>query len=144
MSTEIPSVDGGKTQTFLKDTSKLDELKQKLTPMQYKVAVERGTEPPKQGVYDKFFKDGKYYCIVCGEELFKSDDKFDAFCGWPAFAKGSANIEEKVDNSYGMTRTEVICKACGAHLGHLFPDGPPQMGGMRYCINSASINFKPK
>ena len=110
----------------------------------YKVAVERGTEPPKEGIYDKFFKDGKYYCIVCSEELFKSDDKFDAFCGWPAFAKGSANIEEKVDNSYGMTRTEVICKSCGAHLGHLFPDGPPNMGGMRYCINSASINFKPQ
>lgn len=142
---EILSSDGKtKTRTWM-DSTKTEQLKSKLNDEQYKVVVERGTEKAFTGKYDKHFKDGKYYCVVCGAELFASEEKFDSACGWPAFAKGNkSNIAEKEDKSYGVDRTEVICDSCGAHLGHVFPDGPPKMGGMRYCINSASLDFKPK
>lgn len=139
---KIVSSTGSKTRTWI-DAEKAEQLKSKLSDEQYKVAVERGTEKAFSGEYDKHFKDGKYYCVVCNAELFASDDKFDSACGWPAFAK-SKGAAEKADKSYGVDRTEVICDSCGAHLGHIFPDGPPKMGGMRYCINSASLNFKPK
>ena len=84
-------------------------------------------------------------CIVCDAPLFESGQKFDSGCGWPAFSKAkSGTVNEHVDSSHGMSRTEVTCKPCGAHLGHVFNDGPKEMGGLRYCINSASVNFKGK
>ena len=147
--TSIPSSkhSGYNTETFVKPEF-LEKAKKQLSDTQYNVAVERGTEPAYTGKYDGFYRDGNYYCVICDIKLFESDDKFNSGCGWPAFSKGvKSNIEEKVDNSYGMRRVETLCSNCGAHLGHVFNDGPVAKGGMRYCINSASINFrddKPK
>ena len=118
------------------------ELKSKLTPEQYHVTQEEGTEYPGTGVYNKFYEEGKYDCIVCGVNLFGSNHKFKTGCGWPAFWGGrTENIVEFKDTSAGMVRIEVRCKNCGSHLGHVFPDGPTDKGGIRYCINSASLNF---
>lgn len=117
----------------------------KLTSEQYKVLREKGTEPPFTGKFYKNFENGMYECAACGNLLFSSDTKFDSDCGWPSFDKEfkSDSIEFKEDRSHGMTRTEVLCKKCGGHLGHLFDDGPTKTG-MRYCINSAALDFKPK
>lgn len=122
-----------------------DELKKKLSPLAYKVTQEKGTEPPYSGEYDKFFKDGRYECICCGEVLFESEAKFDSGCGWPAFdrAADKSKIQEEQDWTLGMHRVEVLCKNCGAHLGHVFPDGPTETG-TRYCINSVCLDFKSK
>lgn len=114
-----------------------------LTPEQYHVMRERGTEPPFSGEYVYTKDDGIYRCAACGQELFSSEDKFDSGTGWPSFTDpvNPANVRLREDRSHGMIRTEVRCKNCGAHLGHVFPDGPPPTGN-RYCINSASINLK--
>lgn len=122
-----------------------EELKQKLTPMQYHVTQENGTEPPHQNEYDQHFDQGIYVDIVSGKPLFSSTDKYDAGCGWPSFTKPIEKVEvtEHFDTSYGMRRTEVRSKTADSHLGHVFPDGPQEAGGLRYCINSAALRFVP-
>lgn len=118
--------------------------KKKLTAEQYRVLREKGTEAPFTGKFYKNFESGMYECAACGNPLFSSDTKFDSDCGWPSFDRSlEGNVEFHDDNSLGMKRTEVICKKCGGHLGHLFDDGPTKTG-MRYCINSVAIDFKPK
>ncbi len=123
-------------------TQDKEDLKKRLTDIQYKVTQESGTERPFTGIYWNKFDDGYYHCIVCDTKLFKSEDKFESHCGWPSFSNESfeGTIEYIKDTSHGMIRTEVRCKNCGAHLGHVFNDGPKPTY-QRYCINSASINF---
>lgn len=120
-----------------------EQWREALTPEAFAVCREKGTERPFTGQYDQHFENGKYHCHCCGAELFASQSKFDAGCGWPSFSAPTTKpaIREKVDTSMGMTRTEVMCDDCGAHLGHVFPDGPPETG-LRYCINSIAIDFK--
>ncbi len=117
-----------------------------LTPMQYHVTQEKGTEPPFRNEYDNHFEEGLYVDIVSGEPLFSSKDKFQSGCGWPAFTKPvkQTGIIEHTDTSFGMLRTEVRSKEADTHLGHVFPDGPIETGGLRYCINSAALRFIPK
>ena len=129
------------------DESNLDprsdeQYKDKLNPLQYEVTRNKATERAFTGEYWNTNEEGVYQCICCGEDLFSSDAKFDSMCGWPSFYAPlvEEQIEEETDNSFGMKRTEVMCQSCGAHLGHVFPDGP-QPTGLRYCINSASINL---
>ena len=122
-----------------------DELKEKLTPEQYEVCVKNGTEPPFSGKYVDCKDDGTYTCICCGEELFKSNTKFDSGTGWPSFWQSISDdkIEYVSDTSFGMVRTEVNCKKCGSHLGHVFDDGPKPTS-LRYCINSVSLDLEKK
>ena len=125
---------------------KKKELKERLTPLQYKVTQENGTEPPFNNEYDAHFEEGIYVDIVTGKPLFSSKDKFNSGCGWPAFSKpiNKGYIKEKEDFSHGMFRTEVRSKLGNSHLGHVFTDGPEELGGLRYCINSAALKFIPK
>ncbi|WP_396180587.1 peptide-methionine (R)-S-oxide reductase MsrB [Flavobacterium sp.] len=120
------------------------EWKVQLTPEEYAVLREKGTERPYTGEYDKHFEKGMYVCAACENPLFTSDTKFDSHCGWPSFdesIKGSTIYHKDV--SYGMIRTEVMCAKCGGHLGHVFDDGPKETTGQRYCTNSVSIKFLP-
>ena len=122
------------------------EWKERLTPEQYHIAREKGTERAFTGKYWNTKGDGVYRCAACGQVLFDSQTKFDSGCGWPSFYEPAdgKKVEEHKDLSHGMVRTEVVCSRCGAHLGHVFPDGPRDKTGLRYCINSAVLNFEDR
>ena len=121
------------------------EWKLNLSPEQFKVLRQCGTEPPFSGKYVHHKEDGTYVCAGCGNELFSSETKFESGSGWSSFWEkmSDESVEFREDNSYGMRRTEVVCKKCGGHLGHVFNDGPNPTG-LRYCINSLSLDFKPR
>ncbi len=129
------------------DAPESDEAwRQKLSPEQYAVLRQGGTEPPFTGRYVDCHDDGTYRCAGCGAELFHSGTKFDSGTGWPSFTEpaNGENVVLEEDTSHGMVRTEVRCRRCGGHLGHVFPDGPADRGGMRYCINSAALDLAPE
>jgi peptide-methionine (R)-S-oxide reductase len=121
------------------------EWRAQLTSEQYKITREKGTEAPFSGKYNNFKEEGVFVCVCCGNELFDSESKYDSGSGWPSYWKpvSKENVKTESDHSHFMKRTEVLCKICDAHLGHVFDDGP-KPSGLRYCINSVSLNFKKK
>jgi peptide-methionine (R)-S-oxide reductase len=121
-----------------------ESLRDRLTPDQFYVTQQKGTEAPFSGEYWNHHEKGMYRCVVCGTELFASESKFDSGCGWPSFERAVDDtlVDTQTDSSHGMIRDEITCNKCGAHLGHVFPDGPTATG-LRYCVNSASLKFEP-
>ena len=122
------------------------DWRERLTDSEYFVLREKGTERPFTGIHNDMSEQGIYRCKGCGAKLFDSNNKFDAGCGWPSFDStiDESAIDEHLDTSHGMRRVEVTCSNCGGHLGHVFPDGPRETTGLRYCINSVSIDLEPK
>lgn len=119
------------------------EWKAQLGPDRYRILRQKGTEMAGTGKYNLHFEEGTYVCGACGEPLFESDSKFNSRCGWPSFDESiPGKVEYIKDTSFGMIRTEILCANCGSHLGHVFDDGPTETG-QRYCVNSASVDFKP-
>lgn len=152
----LPQSDQHKTRTAakeLEDSNMSDETEKTvrtdaewqktLTPAQYRILREKGTEPAFSGKYDEFFAEGAYLCAACGNELFTSESKYNSGCGWPAFSAPAqkGNVEYTEDTSHDKVRTEVTCSRCGGHLGHVFKDGPKPTGS-RYCINSEALEFE--
>jgi peptide-methionine (R)-S-oxide reductase len=123
-----------------------EEWRASLTPEQYHILREKGTEAPFTGALWDNHEGGRYVCAACGNVLFMSDDKFDSGSGWPSFTEPASKevVAEQDDSSHGMQRTDVVCTRCGSHLGHVFPDGPADKTGLRYCINSAALKFENK
>ena len=134
----------------MKDTFEVqkseEEWRAQLGDAAYRVLREKGTERPFTSEYETFWDSGTYVCKGCGQELFHSETKFDAGCGWPSFYQSidKSRVKEILDTSHGMTRTEVVCSRCGGHLGHVFNDGYNQPTGLRYCINGVSLGFRKK
>eukprot|EP01026_Neomeris_dumetosa_P074979 TRINITY_DN7856_c0_g1_i11.p1 TRINITY_DN7856_c0_g1~~TRINITY_DN7856_c0_g1_i11.p1 ORF type:complete len:178 (-),score=13.94 TRINITY_DN7856_c0_g1_i11:202-735(-) len=139
------ATDNSQQQKLDKTTSE-DVWKQILSAEEYHVLREKGTEPAGTGKYNKFYEEGQYVCAACQTPLYESETKFDSGCGWPAFYDNMSNaVERNVDNSFGMQRIEIVCKNCGAHLGHVFQgEGFPTPTNERHCVNSVSIKFQPK
>jgi len=131
-------------ETTYKMSKTEDDWKAQLTPEQYQVLREKGTERPYSGKFDKHTESGSYTCAGCGEVLFTSQDKYDAGCGWPSFSDSEKEkVSTEQDMSLGMVRKEILCSNCGGHLGHVFDDGPTETR-QRYCVNSLSLDFKPE
>lgn len=122
------------------------EWRERLSPDQYAILRQKGTERAFTGKYEKNKAAGEYLCAACGQPLFQSDAKYDSGSGWPSFVRPAEEgaVEEHRDVTHGMVRTEVVCSRCEGHLGHVFEDGPRDQGGLRYCINSAALDFKPE
>jgi peptide-methionine (R)-S-oxide reductase len=122
-----------------------DEWRSRLTPEQYRVLRQAGTERPFTGEYVNVFSDGTYRCAACSNQLFDSRSKYHSSCGWPSFTQAlEGAVEFRQDRSHGLIRTEVRCARCHSHLGHVFDDGPPEAGGQRYCMNSVALDLQPK
>ncbi|SFI94823.1 peptide-methionine (R)-S-oxide reductase MsrB [Olleya namhaensis] len=125
-----------------KVTKSEDEWRKELTDEQYRILRKKGTEMPHTGKYNLHFEDGAYTCAACHQKLFKSNSKFESNCGWPSFDEAiPGSVTNILDKTHGMIRTEVVCSNCGGHLGHVFNDGPTETG-TRFCVNSASVDFK--
>lgn len=142
---KLDKIEGEEVEKMKQNETK-EELKKRLSDIEYHVTQENGTERAFTGEYDDFYEDGIFVDVVSGEPLFSSNDKYDAGCGWPSFTKPikKRGVEEKRDQSFGMERTEVRSREGDSHLGHVFTDGPQDKGGLRYCINSAAMRFVPK
>ena len=142
---KLDKIEGEEVEKMKQNETK-EELKKRLSDIEYHVTQENGTERAFTGEYDDFYEDGIFVDVVSGEPLFSSNDKYDAGCGWPSFTKPikKRGIAEKRDQSFGMERTEVRSREGDSHLGHVFTDGPQDKGGLRYCINSAAMRFVPK